>query len=223
MSHRLDDKQARRAERLRLEEQARHTAARQRLMRRSGYAAVGLVAVALVTFAVLGGSGGNTAAPADHMASSGSGAVGDRAPAFTLTDVVSNRQVSLSSLAGRKTLMFFSEGVNCQACMVQAADLQKSKTLTAAGIRLVSVTTDPPDQLAQAAAEYGITSMLLADPTTEMSNAYGMLGHGGMGHAVQDGHAFMLLDAKGRVLWHQAYQEMYVKPHQLMKDMGMTA
>jgi hypothetical protein len=56
-----------------------------------------------------------------------------------------------------------------------------------------------------------------------MSAAYGMLGHGGMGHPTQDGHAFMLLDATGKVLWHQAYQTMYVSPSQLISDMGPLA
>jgi peroxiredoxin len=219
MSHRIDDKQARRAGRLREEEQARR---RQRLVRRSGYAAVGLVAATLVTLAVVLGGGESTPA-GDGMPSMGAAAptVGATAPAFALTDVVSNRRVNLRSLRGRKTLLFFSEGVGCQACIVQVADLQKSKALRSAGVRLVSVTTDAPGDLSRAAKQYGIRSPLLADPTTEMSAAYGMLGHGGMGHATQDGHAFMLLDTRGKVLWHRAYQEMYVKPGRLLNDMGI--
>ena len=159
----------------------------------------------------------------DLLALQGGASVGGPAPAFTLTDVVSNRQVSLGSLGGRKTLLFFSEGVGCQACMVQIADLQKSGALRSAGIRLVSVTTDAPGDLAQAATQYGIRTPLLADSTGAMSAAYGMLGHGGMGHPTQDGHAFMLLDARGRILWHEAYQEMYVPTGRLMSDMGGAA
>ena len=49
---------------------------------------------------------------------------------------------------------------------------------------------------------------------------YGMLGHGGMQHPTQDGHAFTLLGADGKVLWHHAYQDMYVSPGQLMADMN---
>jgi peroxiredoxin len=222
MSHRTDQKEARRQERLRQEAEARRRQRRQRLARRSGVAAVAVIAGTLVTLAVALGGGSGTA-PADHMgAASATGPViGTRAPGFELTDVVSNRQVALSSFAGRKTLLFFSEGVGCQACMVQAADLQKNNALRRAGVRLVSVTTDVPGDLGQAARQYGIRTPLLADPTTRMSAAYGMLGHGGMGHPTQDGHAFMLLDAKGKVLWHQAYQEMYVQPSQLLSDMGL--
>jgi peroxiredoxin len=83
----------------------------------------------------------------------------------------------------------------------------------------VSPPTSRPD-LKAAAQQYGITTPLLADPSTHMSASYGMLGHGGMQHPTQDGHAFMLLGADGKVLWHHAYQEMYVSPSQLMADMN---
>lgn len=193
-------------------------------MRRAGYGAVGLIAVALATFAIVGGGGNGNATPDNMSASSGTGpGVGSMAPNFSLTNVVSGKQVTRTSLDGRKTLLFFSEGVGCQACMVQAADLQKDTTLANAGIQLVSITTDPPSALWQAAAQYGIRTPMLADPTTKMSAAYGMLAHGGMQHAGEDGHAFMLLSADGKVLWHQAYQEMYVKPSQLLSDMGVKA
>ena len=137
--------------------------------------------------------------------------------------MVSGTSFTTASLRGHKTLMFFSEGVGCQACMVQAADLQKDPTLRNNGIRLVSVTTDPPTDLAVAAKQYGISTPLLADPTGSMSGAYGMLGHGGMQHPTQDGHALMLLDANGMVVWHHAYQEMYVQPSQLISDMMTRA
>lgn len=220
MSHRIDRNAARRAERQRRQAQARQAQARQRLMRRAGYAGVALLAAALVTLAVVLGGGGGASVDRAASAAGAGPAVGSRAPDFRLTDVVANRPVGLWSLAGRKTLLFFSEGVGCQACMVQIADLQKTRALAAAGIRLVSVTTDAPGDLAQAAREYGIDTPLLADPTTSMSSAYGMLGHGGMEHPAQDGHAFMLIDAHGTVRWHRAYQPMYVKPGQLLADMG---
>ena len=213
MSHRLDEKQARR---LRREQAQRRAEARRRVKRNAGYGAVAVIAAGLIAVAALLG-GGKT--PAEHMAAGSGGAVGSMAPDFTLTDVVSGRQMTLGSLHGRQTMLFFSEGINCQACMVQAADLEKAGTLRKAGIQLVSVTTDSPGDLAQAARQYGIHTPLLSDPGTGMSRAYGMLGHGGMGHPTQDGHAFMLIGPDGKVLWHQAYQEMYVPPQRLMRDM----
>ena len=217
MSHRAEEKQARREERERAEQDARRIEARLRMRRRAGYGGVGAIGTTLVILAIaLGGNTSESPAPA---ADGSAPTVGAIAPAFSLTDAVTGATVSRDSLKGSKTMLFFSEGINCQACMVQAADLEKAGTLSSEGINLVSVTTDPADQLAEAARQYGITTPLLADPTTAMSAAYGMLGHGGMGHPNTAGHAFMLLDEKGRVLWHRAYQEMYVKPKQLISDM----
>lgn len=216
MSHRIEAKQARRAEQLLLEQDARR---RQHLLRGGGLLSVFLIAVALVGVAIA-----NSQSSSNLSAASGSSApaVGAAAPSFSLTNAVTGRTLTSASLRGHKTLLFFSEGVTCQACLVQAADLQKSTLLRAAGIRLVSITTDTASQLAQAAREYGIHAPMLADPTRTMSNAYGMIAVGGMQMPGEDGHAFILLSSTGRVLWRQAYPTMYVKPSQLLADIGQA-
>jgi peroxiredoxin len=221
MAHRIDKKQAARETRLRAEEESRRTTQRQKVMRYAGAGIVAAIAVVLVVVAI--GLNGSSAVSAHNGASSKGPAIGAVAPNFSLTDVVSGKQMTLASLRGHKALMFFSEGVSCSPCMVQAADLQKSGLLAKAGMQLVSVTTDQPSDLQAATQQYGITTPMLADPSTSMSTAYGMLSHGGMQMPGQDGHAFMLLDANGKVLWHQAYQSMYVAPNQLMADMKAGA
>jgi len=222
MSHHIETKQTSSGERKHLAAKAQH---KQQVRRRAGYWGVAVVAAALVGYAVLSPSDKTTSSPttmADHGApasATGSGpAVGALAPAFAVKDVVSGKQLTAASLRGKQTLLFFSEGVNCQACLVQAADLQKDGALKQAGIQLMSVTTDPAGDLAEAAKQYGIRTPMLADSTTSMSSAYGMLAHGGMEHATQDGHAFMLVGKDGRVLWHQAYPQMYVPTDRLLDD-----
>ena len=223
MASRVQQKQQAREARLHAQATAHRHHAHVRLARRGGYVGVALIAVVLVGFATLS-RGGSPAAQLGNIGGATSGpTIGTQAPAFSLTNVVDNKVVTAASLRGHKTLLFFSEGVGCQACMVQAADLQKDSALSKVAIKLVSITTDPPAQLAAAAKQYGLTDPLLADPTTSMSSAYGMLGHGGMQHPTQDGHAFMLLGANGNVLWHQAYSSMYVAPSQLMSDMMAAA
>ena len=192
--------------------------------RGAGWAIVAAMAAGLVAIAAGLGTDGppQTGAPAapEHTMAGGTGAeVGEVAPQFELADAVSGALFSPDSMRGRRTMLFFSEGVNCQACMVQTADLETDGGLEEAGVDMVSVTTDPPEALREAARQYGIDTPMLSDPTTEMSAAYGMLGHGGMGHPHTNGHAFMLISEEGRVLWHQAYQEMYVKPDRLLRDM----
>jgi peroxiredoxin len=221
MAHRQAQKQAAREARLHTEAEARRMAHRQKLMRHAGAIAIAAIAAVLVVVAI--GLNGSGALSTQNGATSKGPAIGAQAPNFSLTDVVSGKQVTLASLRDHKTLMFFSEGVSCAPCLEQAADLQKSGLLAKAGIQLVSVTTDQPSDLQAAAQQYGITTPMLADPSTSMSVAYGMLSHGGMQMPGQDGHAFMLLSADGKVLWHQAYQSMYVAPNQLMADMKAGA
>lgn len=144
------------------------------------------------------------------------------APSFSRIDAVTGQTLSKADFKGRNLLIFFSEGVACQACMVQIVDLERrSEVLKRRKMALVSVSTDSVDALRQAAREYKLkTTPLLADEDRTMSTDYDMLGRGGMGHPDQDGHAFMLVDPKGRIAWQQDYTEMYVKPAKLFADMS---
>lgn len=155
----------------------------------------------------------------DSAGGGGTATSGEMAPDFSALDVTSGRTVSLADLEGGKTLLFFSEGAMCQACMVQIADLQRDRGLRERGIDLVSVSTDSPDVLFAAARQYGVTTPMLSDASREMSTDYGMLGKGGMGHPDTDGHAFMLLDSSGRIVWERAYSEMYVRPKDLLEEL----
>jgi peroxiredoxin Q/BCP len=222
MAHRNIQRQAAREQRLQAEAEERLRRRHRRVTRYATGGVIAAIAVVLIVVAVtLGGSsakGNNTAATGGGMTASGL-KLGAAAPNFKLTDAVSGKQMTLASLRGHETLLFFSEGVSCQPCLIQAADLQRSGLLARAGIKLVSVTTDTAPELATAAKEYGITAPLLADPSTSMSSAYGMLAQGGMHMAGEDGHAFMLISAAGKVLWRRAFSTMYVAPKQLMADM----
>jgi peroxiredoxin Q/BCP len=212
MAHRNKQREAAREARLCVEADMR----REQRRRRIGRAAAAVTGLALVIIAVVLSIGGG-------RANSAGGALGSIAPNFQLTDAVSGQHVNLASLRGHKTLLFFSEGSMCQACMQQIVDLQSSGVLRKAGIQLVSVTTDTPSDLKAVAQQYGITTPLLADPTRQMSAAYGMIGHGGMEMANMDGHAFMLLGPDGKVLWHHAISSMYLSPAGLMHDMNAEA
>lgn len=52
-----------------------------------------------------------------------------------------------------------------------------------------------------------------------MSRGYGMLGKGGMGHAETEGHAFMLVDAEGRIACERVYSKMYVSTEELLDQL----
>ena len=45
------------------------------------------------------------------------------APQFSESDVETGQAISSTTLGGQKTLLFFSEGVMCQACLQQIKDI----------------------------------------------------------------------------------------------------
>lgn len=206
---------------------------------RSGWAswrvalvALGVVAVVVGTFVLpdrFEDAGTPAAAPGhgDMGASSEGDGLdpGSPVPAFAERDVETGRPITSTSLYGKKTLLFFSEGVMCQACFEQIKGLEAMRAeLEARGIELVSITPDPPADLEQAIGQYGIESPMIADADRDMSAVFDTLGRGM--HADTPGHAFALIE-RGKVLWYRDYwlapdQTMFVEPAQILADLPAT-
>ena len=144
---------------------------------------------------------------------------GTSVPAFSERDVETGRPITSSSVYGRGTLLFFSEGVMCQACFEQIKGLEQlGAQLDKRGIELVSITPDSPGDLRRAVSRYGITTPMIADDDRNMSEAFNTLGQGM--HGDTPGHAFVLVN-RGKVLWYRDYwlaptRSMYVEPQQLL-------
>lgn len=144
--------------------------------------------------------------------------------AFAERDAVDGREISTRTTRGKKTLLFFSEGVMCQACFEQIRDIETVGTeLEKKGIGLVSITPDSADTLRQAIDQYGIRTPMIADDDRDMSAAFDTLGRGM--HPDTPGHAFVLLDETGRVVWQRdywldPYRTMYVEPERLLADLA---
>ncbi len=151
---------------------------------------------------------------------------GSPVPAFAERDVKTGEAITSKSLAGKKTLLFFSEGVMCQACFEQIKGLEQMQAqLDKRGIELVSITPDPPADLKQAIGQYGIESPMIADDDRDMSAAFDTLGRGM--HTDTPGHAFALIE-KGKVLWYHDYwlppdQKMFVEPAKVLADLPSSA
>jgi peroxiredoxin len=188
---------------------------------------VGVVALIAASFVVpkLVNGGSNSTPAAAHaglaMASDrGKGLkVGAPVPAFSEVNVETGQPISSSSLYRHKTLLFFSEGVMCQACFEQIKGLeQMGSQLAKRGIRLVSITPDSPRELKQAIGQYGIRSPMISDDNGDMSQAFNTLGLGM--HGDTPGHAFALID-RGKVRWYHDYwlspdRMMYVDPQRVI-------
>ena len=189
-------------------------------------AAVAVVGATFVTPKLLGSSEAPAApaTPAHAMGvEEGAGlAAGTAMPSFTERDVVTGRAITAESIRGRKTLLFFSEGVMCQACFEQIKGLERmGDVLKRRGIQLVSITPDSAADLEQAIGMYGIATPMIADDDRDMSRAFNTLGQGM--HADTPGHAFVLVE-RGKVIWQRdywlaPYRTMYVEPQQVLDDL----
>ena len=151
--------------------------------------------------------------------------LGSAVPAFSEQNVETGQPITSKTLFRHKTLLFFSEGVMCQACFEQIKGLEQfGADLSKRGIELVSITPDPPSDLKQAISQYGITSPMISDDNRDMSEAFNTLGKGM--HADTPGHAFALIDS-GKVLWYRDYwlppdRSMYVEPAKLLAAIPAT-
>lgn len=173
-----------------------------------------IAAAALVAAATLVGKGGNANA-------AGPIEVGATAPAVAGTDVVTGQTLSSKQLAGKPILYYLSEGVMCQACLVQIQALQQQGALlNARGLQLVSVTNDDAGTLAQAARDYRITTPLIADQSRAIVKSFGVLGGipAGVGmHSDTADHTFILVDSSGHVRFVHDYPSMWIDVNALLK------
>lgn len=135
----------------------------------------------------------------------GSPGPGQAAPAFTLAASTGGK-ISLSRYWGKNVLLFFQEGLTCQPCWNQIADLQKhAAQLRAAGIsQVLSITTDPVGAITQKTRDMGLTIPVLSDPGLAVSQQYHANSYGMMGSSA-DGHTFILVGPNGVIRWRADY------------------
>lgn len=87
--------------------------------------------------------------------------------------------------------------------MQQIVDLQNDATFQSLGVALVNVGIDPLSNLTAAAQEWGITTPLLSDADSQVSEAYGVL-QWAMSNG-EPGHTFILVGQNGEVKWIRDY------------------
>lgn len=106
-------------------------------------------------------------------------ALGTKAPAFSLADVVSGRNVSLADFAGRKALLVMFICRHCPYVVHVRDELTRlGRDYADAGIVAISSNDaanypdDAPDRLKAMAIEAGFTFPLCYDETQEVAKAY---------------------------------------------------
>lgn len=174
------------------------------ISRRRWRAWVALLAV-VVAAAVLA-----IAANRDPSAGTATGA----APPFTLPST-DGRIVSLDDFAGRDVLLYFNEGVGCDICFDQLAQIERAKVFDG-DLTIVPIVVNDVDATRGQLERFRISTPYLADPTKEIAAAYDTLGRGH--HADLPGHSFVLVDSGGQIAWRGDYPTMWVEPAELAAE-----
>ena len=128
-------------------------------------------------------------------------AVGDAAPAFSLTDADGNT-VALADFAGRKVVVYFYPAASTPGCTKQACDFRDSLAeLNDAGLDVVGISPDKPEKLAKFRDAEGLTFPLLSDPDRTVLTAWGAFGEKSMyGKTVQGViRSTFVVDEKGKI------------------------
>lgn len=142
---------------------------------------------------------------------------GGAAPGFTLP-ASDGSSFSLSDLSGRNVLLYFNEGVGCDACFYQTVELEKNgAALADAGLTLVPIVVNPMADVQREVARFGIVTPYLVDEDRSVSRDYGVLGTGM--HADLPGHGFVLIDGEGTLRWRADYPSMYVSTSELLGEL----
>jgi thioredoxin-dependent peroxiredoxin len=101
---------------------------------------------------------------------------GDPAPDFTLPDADRN-PLSLASMRGTSVIVYFYPAAMTPGCTTQARDFRDNAAeLAAAGVRVLGVSPDSPERLAEFRDRDRLTFPLLSDPDHAVHLAYGAYG-----------------------------------------------
>ena len=101
---------------------------------------------------------------------------GDTAPDFTLPDA-DGTDVTLSSLRGRKVVLYFYPAASTPGCTTQACDFRDNlASLQSAGYAVVGVSPDDLPALAKFVEAEHLTFPLASDPDRSVLEAWGAWG-----------------------------------------------
>ncbi len=147
---------------------------------------------------------------------------GDAAPDFTLPDA-DGKEVALSSLRGRRVIIYFYPAAMTPGCTKQACDFRDSKRdLSDAGYAVLGISPDSPAKLAKFRERDGLTFPLLSDPDHSVLEAYGAYGEKMLYGKKSVGviRSTFVIDADGKI--ERAYYAVKATGHvaRLRKDLG---
>ena len=191
-----------------------------------------LVVAAAALYGVLQVTGGNTSKGGQISYVTGTPGTGQAAPPVSLPATTGGTFDLARADHKGPVLLYFQEGLTCQPCWDQLKVIQKDMAkYRALGVsQIVSITSDPLDQITQKARDEGLTMPVLSDPNLAVSKTY-HANQFGMMDGSRDGHTFVLVGSNGQILWRADYggpphYTMFVPDQQLLahltKALGTT-
>jgi thioredoxin-dependent peroxiredoxin len=150
---------------------------------------------------------------------------GDTAPDFTLP-ADTGEQVSLSSLRGRKVIVYFYPAAMTPGCTKQACDFSDSlDALQAQGYEVLGISPDKPEKLAKFRERDGLTITLLSDQDRTVLSAYGAFGEKKMYGKVVQGviRSTFAIDEDGKVAVAQYNVKATGHVAKLRRDLGLAS
>ena len=150
---------------------------------------------------------------------------GDAAPDFTLT-TDAGKQLSLSSLRGRKVILYAYPAAMTPGCTTQACDFRDSlASLQGHGYEVIGISPDEPAKLAKFRDRDAITFPLVSDPDRSVLRAYGAYGEKqNYGRTVEGViRSTFVIDEKGAI--EHALYNVKATGHvaKLRRDLGVDA
>lgn len=150
---------------------------------------------------------------------------GDVAPDFTLPDDT-GAEVSLSSLRGRKVIVYFYPAAMTPGCTKQACDFTDSiDSLKAAGYEVVGVSKDKPAKLAKFRERDGLTITLASDEDLSVHKAYDAFGEKKLYGKVVEGviRSTFVVDEEGKIEVAQYNVKATGHVAKLRRDLGLAS
>jgi len=150
---------------------------------------------------------------------------GDPAPDFTLpTDT--GEEVTLSSLRGRKVIVYFYPAAMTPGCTTQACDFTDSlEPLRGAGYEVVGISPDKPAKLAKFRERDDLGITLASDEDRSVMTSYGAFGEKKLYGKVVQGviRSTVVVDEDGNVELAQYNVKATGHVAKLRRDLGLDA
>ena len=149
---------------------------------------------------------------------------GDPAPDFTLT-TDAGAQLSLSSLRGKKVILYAYPAAMTPGCTKQACDFRDSiASLGGAGYQVVGISPDSPAKLAKFRDRDELTFPLVSDEDKSVLVAYGAYGQKQLYRKTVTGviRSTFVIDEKGAI--EHAFYNVKATGHvaKLRRDLGLS-